>query len=65
MVSIQKKSTPPSCNALACSEKASVVSDQVVVPKGSIISPVGPMDPAIRVFFLLSSTTFLAINAPS
>ena len=46
MVSIQSTSAPPAANACACSAKAAAASSMVSGPRGTISSPVGPIEPA-------------------
>ena len=46
MVSIHSTSAPPAFSASACSWKISTARAWVIVPMGSKISPVGPIDPA-------------------
>ena len=46
IVSIHRTSAPPATRAAACSAKMSTASAGSSVPRGAMISPVGPMSPA-------------------
>ena len=61
IVSIHKKSTPPALRARLCFKKASLAFSFDKSPSGSIISPVGPIDPAIKTSLVDFSIDFLAI----
>ena len=63
MVSNHKTSTPPSTSPSACALKASVASLELITPCGSMISPVGPIDPATTTRRSALSATSLAIIA--
>ena len=65
IVSIHNRSTPPSLNANACLLKASFASFLDSVPNGSNISPVGPIEPAIKICFSNLLDDSLAILAAS
>ena len=55
-VSRISRSTPPSTSALICSRKVSRASSKEVLPKGSILIPNGPTEPATHASKLLAAS---------
>ena len=65
MVSIQTTSTPPSLSAIAWSVNADSTSALVSSPRGSMIPPDGPIEPATIIVRSQKSAALSAISAPA